>query len=76
MLENRYLEDMPEEDDDFDLSDLISDSDFEYDGSQYQCIQNVTVISKSGKNKRVTIVRNANGEITSVTERDLILDLF
>ena len=75
MLETRYLEDTPE-DDDFDFNDLTSDSDFEYDGSQYQCIQNITVLSKSGKNKKVTIVRNANGEITSVSERDLFLDIF
>lgn len=76
MLETRYLEDTPEEEDDFDYGDLSLDSDFEYDGSQYQCIQNITVFSKDGKNKKVTIVRNANGEITSVSERDLFLDIF
>lgn len=39
-------------------------------------IQNLEVIRQNEPNKRVTVIRNADGEIMMISERDLILDIF
>ena len=39
-------------------------------------ITNFDVLRESGPNKRVTVIRDADGEIMCVSERDLILDIF
>lgn len=39
-------------------------------------IQNLEVIRQNEPNKRVTVIRDANGEVMMISERDLILDIF
>jgi hypothetical protein len=39
-------------------------------------IQELEVIRQNEPNKRVTVIRDADGEVMMVSERDLFLDIF